>query len=279
MRDVYFLTERNRPMTGLSLKIENSDGTVIAESSNLDYVNLVYKEEYRHGDRIALSVSKPDTYLVIQLDDVMNPSFVYMKGTTYTFIIPVGEKHVSYNPKSFTGNIHLLKARLATEAEILTYKNLAFNEYDCHENICCYPHASANVETRGEAAFAARNAIDGNTENRSHGRWPYESWGINRNPDAEITLDFGRQVEIDRIVLYTRADFPHDNWWKSATFEFSDGSSQTVSMRKSDLPHVFKIEKKRVSWVKLGKLIKDEQDPSPFPALSQIEIYGLDIII
>lgn len=265
-------------MSQISLKIENSDGAVMAESSNSGYVNLVYSEEYHPGDRIVLSVSDANTYYIIQLDDVMNPSYVYMKGTTYTLEIPFGQKRISYNPKSFTGNIHLLKARLATEAEIKAYKNLALNEYDSHENACCYPHAFANVETRGEAVFAARNAINGNTENHSHGAWPYESWGINRDPDAEITVEFGREVEIDQIVLYTRADFPHDNWWESATFQFSDGSSQTVSMEKSDKPHVFTIEKKRVSWIKMGKLLKNENDPSPFPALSQIEVYGYEII-
>jgi len=265
-------------MTQLSLKIKNSDNVIMAENSNLNYVNLVYQGEYLPGDRIELSVSKPNTYLIIQLDDVMNPCYVYMKDTTYTFTIPFEEKRFSYNPKSFTGNIHLLRARLATESEIAAYKNLALNEYDYHENQCCYPHAYANVETRGESVFAARNAIDGNTENHSHGHWPYESWGINQNPDAEITIEFGRLVEIDKIILYTRADFPHDNWWKSGTFWFSDGSSLTVSMKKSDQPHVFNIEKKQVTWVKLGKLIKDENDPSPFPALSQIEIYGTEII-
>jgi len=264
-------------MTQLSLRIENANGVVLAEKSNANYVNLVYKEEYKPGDRIILSVSKADTYLVIQLDDVMNPSFVYMKEPSYTFVIPFGEKRASYNPKTFTGNIHLLKARLATEAEIKTYKNLALNEYDCHENTSCYPHAFANVETRGESVFAARNAINGNTENHSHGAWPYESWGINQNPNAELTVDFGRLVEIDKIVLYTRADFPHDNWWKSATFEFSDGASHTVAMEKSDQPHVFTINKRQVTWVKLCKLIKDETDPSPYPALTQIEIYGYEV--
>ena len=72
----------------------------------------------------------------------------------------------------------------------------------------------------GEAVFAARNAIDGVTANLSHGKWPYESWGINQQDDAQMTLDFGRPVDIDKIVLYTRADFPHDNWWESVTFTF-----------------------------------------------------------
>ena len=44
----------------------------------------------------------------------------------------------------------------------------------------------ANVETRGEAVFAARNAIDGIYENDAHGIWPYQSWGINRDPNAAL---------------------------------------------------------------------------------------------
>ena len=139
-----------------------------------------------------------------------------------------------------------------------------------------YPHASANVETRGEAVFAARNAIDGCIATLSHGEWPYESWGINRQDDAEFTLDFGREVSFDRIVLYTRADFPHDNWWTEATFTFSDGSSETVTMdKKVQEPHIFDISREGIRWIKLGNLIKAD-DPSPFPALVQIEVYGKD---
>ena len=121
--------------------------------------------------------------------------------------------------------------------------------------------------------FAARNAIDGVCENRSHGEWPYESWGINRQDDAEMTEEFGREVEADKIVLYTRADFPHDNWWRQVTLTFSDGTSIDWELEKSSLPHVLPMEKKNVTWVKLSNLIKAD-DPSPFPALSQIEGYG-----
>lgn len=79
-----------------------------------------------------------------------------------------------------------------------------------------YPHASANVETRGEMVFAAKNAIDGLKANSFHGEWPYTSWGVNRDPEAAWRLDFGRTVELDEAVFYLRADFPHDAWWKSA---------------------------------------------------------------
>lgn len=88
-----------------------------------------------------------------------------------------------------------------------------------------------------------------------------------------MTVDFGREAEIDKVVLYTRADFPHDNWWKQVTLTFSDGSSIKWTLEKSVLPHTLLLEPKRVRYVKLHELIKAEE-PSPFPALSQIEVYG-----
>ena len=144
---------------------------------------------------------------------------------------------------------------------------------DQHGDTGCFPHAYANVETRGESVFAARNAIDGVCENRSHGEWPYESWGINMQDDAEMTVDFGREVEADKVVLYTRSDFPHDNWWKQVKLSFSDGTEIIWELHKSSLPHELAFEKKRITWVRLSDLIKAD-DPSPFPALSQIEVYG-----
>ena len=91
--------------------------------------------------------------------------------------------------------------------------------------------------------------------------------------DAEMTVDFGREVEADKVVLYTRSDFPHDNWWKQVTLTFSDGESLKWDLEKSSLPHVLAIEKKAITWLKLSGLIKAD-GPSPFPALSQIEVYG-----
>lgn len=62
-----------------------------------------------------------------------------------------------------------------------------------------FPHASANVETRGELAFFAKNAIDGKSANRSHGSYPFQSWGINQQADAALTVAFGRRISIDRL--------------------------------------------------------------------------------
>jgi hypothetical protein len=263
----------NVKMAKLTLEVRSEDGSIKASRTEDSQVYLVYRSAYEPGDTIVLRSSDEHVYLIIQLEDSMTPAFVYLTGGEYLFTIPFGEKRVSYSPKSFAGEMHLLTARLAKAEEIIGYKNLALNPYDQHMNTSCFPHASANVETRGEAVFAARNAINGNTANDSHGVWPYESWGINRRDDAEMTVSFGRKVIIDKAVVTLRADFPHDNYWEQVTLSFSDGSRQTAKLIKTDKPQYITLSPRTVEWVTLGELKKSD-DPSPFPALTQIEIYG-----
>lgn len=263
-------------MAEFELKVVGRAGNIKAASRGENAVGLVYTDEYAEGDRIVLESSDEDIHIRLQLDDALGSALCFLKTDCLSYQIPFGEKKTSYSPKAFAGNRHYLYARTAGEEEIQAYRNLAVNVYDQHEDTLCYPHAYANTETRGEAVFAARNAVDGICENRSHGEWPYESWGINRRDDAEITVDFGREVEIDRVVLYTRADFPHDNWWKQVTLSFSDGSSVDWKLEKSSCPHNLTIGKRKTAWVKMSRLIKSS-DPSPFPALSQIEVYGREL--
>ena len=245
-----------------------------AESEGEGLVVLAWDGEYRKGDIIEFSGIVPDCFYMVKVDAAIEESLVLIKEETVLFTVPFYEKKTSYNPLAFFGNRHVISIRPAEDYEVGAYRNLALNPFDQHEVTGVYPHASANVETRGEAVFAARNAIDGCICTLSHGEWPYESWGINRQDDAEITIDFGRKVDIDRIALYTRADFPHDNWWTEGTFTFSDTSSEVVHMEKLiQKPHIFEIKRSGIEWIKLGNLIKAD-DPSPFPALTQIEVYG-----
>jgi hypothetical protein len=260
-------------MANVSIAVRNQNGEVKVSAGGEDRAILVFEGEYEEGDAIVFTTDKPDTHYMVRVDDCMDESFVYLAQEKVVYTIPFGEKKISYNPKAFTGERHYLAIRKAFDYEAGMYRNLAKNVMDQHGDTGCFPHAFANVETRGEAVFAARNAIDGVLANESHGAWPYESWGINRQDDAEMTLDFGCPVDFDKIVLYTRADFPHDNWWVRAKLTFSDGTEEVVEMEKSVKPHLFSMERKNITWVKISDLIKAD-DPSPFPALTQIEVYG-----
>lgn len=177
----------------------------------------------------------------------------------------------------FYGDRHYLYAETARPDEIGAYRNLALNPADQHCDVPCYPHATANVETRGESVFAAKNAIDGVRANLSHGNWPYQSWGINRQDDAVMRVDFGRPVRTGRIVLFTRADFPHDNWWIRVTVRFSDGSSLEFPLEKSLRGHALTFPEKEIRWLELCNLIRAD-DPSPFPALTRIQVFGTNVL-
>lgn len=257
----------------LTLKVLDRHSRTICEKSGEDFADLVCLHEYQEGDMIVLESSEKNVHLNLQVDDALGASFVFLTDNL-RYTIPFGEKRICHSPKIFYGDRHYLYVEKAPEWEIKSYRNLALNPNDQHGNVPCYPHASANVETRGESVFAAKNAIDGVRANLSHGEWPYASWGINMQDDACIRIDFGRKIKTDKIVLYTRSDFPHDNWWKQVTLRFSDGSSLDWQLEKSCLPHVLEFPFKEITWLSMDRLIKAD-DPSPFPALSQIEVYGV----
>lgn len=256
----------------IKIEIMDSEENILAEGHGEGEVSLLYAEEYQQGNIIKVEVSEVPGYYWLQLDDAGGRNLVYITGET-RYRIPFEEARRNLSPKLFSGKRHLLWVRKARDFEYGAYRNLALNVWDQHHIQNLYPHAHANVETRGEAIFAAQNAIDGVTANCSHGKWPYGSWGINRQDDARIRLDFGRLVEVDRLVLYTRADFPHDNWWQSVSFSFSDKSALEWKLEKSVKPHEIVFEKKTISWLEMHDMKKSE-DPSPFPALTQIEVYG-----
>lgn len=261
-------------MENLCLKILNKNMETLAVSRGMDEVNLVYAGEYQEGDIIILELPAGSHYVWLQWDDALGKSMVFLTGNV-TYRIPFGDRRINLSPKAFSGKKHLLSAKLAKDFEIKVYRNLAFNVCDQHNIENLYPHATANVETRGEAVFAAQNAIDGVTVSNCHGEWPYQSWGINRQEDARIRIDFGREVLVDRIVLYLRTDFPHDNWWQQVSFVFSDGSRMESSLRKLEGPQEIVFEKKQIGWLEMCDMKKSEE-PSPFPALTQIEVYGTE---
>ena len=262
-------------METIKLKVLNQTGHTLMTCDADQAVSLVYTGAYQPGDRIAMEVEHPGQFCVIQFEDTMEPALVYVAQREINFYIPFGEQAITYSPKSFKGSRHLIRARLARPDELAVRRNLAFNCYDQHGDTGYYPHASANVETRGEAVFAARNAIDGVYENAGHGVWPFQSWGINRDPEAALTLSFGRPVTVDELRLTLRADFPHDSWWTAATVCCSDGSREVLPLQKSGEPQAFAIAPRTVTGLVLCEL-KKADDPSPFPALSQIEAWGTE---
>lgn len=259
----------------LTLSVENPEAGTLASASWEDEVFLVYRNEYNQGDRIVLTCDQPGQFLVVRFVNAIAPALILMKDTQAVYDIPFGDDRKIYVPTAFDGDRHYIHARIARPEEVSVRKNLALNPAATHSFGGFYPFASANVETRGEMVFAAKNAIDGVLANNNHGRWPFTSWGINRDPNAALKLEFGRKITTDEIVVYLRADFPHDAWWEQATLHFSDGTDMVVDLEKTHAGQRFTFPEKTIEWLVLDSLIKAD-DPSPFPALTQLEVWGYE---
>lgn len=257
----------------LKLKVLSGKGHTYATCPEGEAVSLVHTAAYEEGDFIAVECAQPNSYCVVQLEDTLPPALVFVPDRVFYYHIPFGEGRIVFSPKAFTGGRHLIRARMASPGEIAHRRNLAFNPYDQHGDNGFFPHTTANVETRGEAVFASYNAIDGIYENASHGEWPYQSWGINRDPNAAWTLHFGRPVTLDEVRVTLRADFPHDSWWTQGTIAFSDGTEEVLHFEKTPAPQAFALAPRTVEWLTFGQLVKAD-DASPFPALTQFEAWG-----
>lgn len=256
---------------------ESKFGPMTAQGE--DFVYLASSDfTYEEGDYIEVLVDQPETFLVIKFDETLDASLVYVKDKKITYPITLTENAIEARSSNrFLSKRHYLSVRVASEEEVNSYRNLALNPHDQHQFTGCFPHAFANVETRNDATFFACNAIDGVYANHSHGSYPYQSWGINQQLDAALTIDFGRTVEIDQAVFTLRADFPHDSHWTKVSLIFSDGSKEIFQLEKTGRPQKFSFAKRTVENVVFTELIQAD-DPSPFPALTQIEIFGKNVL-
>lgn len=247
-------------------------GHVLAGAQGENEAALLYRGAYQPGDEIVFCTRAK--HACVQVDQAVAPATVYLPQGSFTYRLPLaGDGLAVYPPQAFSGEAHLISIAPAQDNG---YRNLAANPADQRGDVTAYPHATANVETRGESAFAARNVIDGQHIACGHGEWPFGSWGIGARTDAELTLDFGREVEIDAMALYLRADFPHDAYWISGTVTLDDGFEKTFPLEGKDGAQRIELGVHRIRTMKLHRLIKCD-NPSAFPALRQIEVYGRDV--
>ena len=256
----------------LHLRVVDKDGQIKFEASGYT-VDAVYPGEYAEGDRISVSMSE-GAFIAVQLDPTLKESIVCVPGRRFDFRVPFGSVRAKgYHPDAFEGGEHRLRARELEDEEAYGYRNIALNSHDCHGACKNFPHASANFVTREDPCFYERNAIDGVCHNEGHGGFPYHSWAGGAREDLEYTLDFGREVEIDKILFYLRADFPHDTFWKSIDVTFSDGETLTASLEGTAEGQALSFEKKLTKSVFLHNF-KQVTTPLSWAALSQIEVFG-----
>ena len=254
----------------IRIRLLDAAGAELACASHEEEAMLCADRVYRPGDRLKISGAKR---LLVKMDQCLPACGVFAPGESMEWPVPFSEHRLAYAPGSFEAPRHAITARAMTEEEVLTYRNVALNPADLRGDTDFYPHCTANVETRGESCFCARNVIDGMRFNTFHGEWPYQSWGIGAREDAWCLLDFGREVAVDRMALTLRADFPHDAYWVGGHAVLSDGTDVPFTLQKTGDRQMIPLGLHTVRWMRLERLQKSD-DPSAFPALTEWEVFG-----
>jgi hypothetical protein len=260
----------------LEIRVLDRDGKKRAGAKGDGRAEICFEETYNAGDCIVVDSGVYPAALALRFDPAIGEALVWLTASRLEFPVPRGEPGEPYPPGAFGPGKKRLAVSLADEKIWKGYRNLSVNPLDRRGASTYYPHCTATVETRDESVFAARNTIDGVVEPFCHGAWPHQSWGDAEDPHAEIMIEFGRPVLVDKAVINLRADFPHDNYWKRARLVFSDGGSIDLDLVKTGGDQEFLFPERKIEWVKLKELTKDSADPSPFPALTQWAIYGYD---
>ncbi len=258
----------------ISIRILDAEGRLLAQCQAQTEAFLHIDRAYQVGDVIELTADSQ--HLFVQMDAALQPGEVYLPSGTMTWAVPAGEHRLAYAPGAFEAPRHAISARIMPETEVAARRNIACNPADLRGDTNFFPHCTANVETRNEACFCARNVIDGMRHTASHGEWPYQSWGIGAREDAWCLLEFGRPVDVDEMALTLRADFPHDAYWVSGQVVLSDGAEVAYDLQKTGERQFIPLGHHQVTWLRLERMQKSD-DPSAFPALIEWEVFGCDV--
>ena len=258
-------------------------------SAKGERINVVYNGLLSEGSKIKMRVDGGNV-IAVKLDPTLQESLLYLPNRTFTYTIPsVRELQMGYAPTAFQGETHTICAREVENEEFYAMRNIALNSHDLRLKTGGFPHAWANFVTREEPCFYERNAIDGEKNNQGHGSYPYHSWAGGARNDLEYTLDFGREVAVEKLVFYLRADFqhdcngvPHDSYWKSIDVQFDDGEivQGAFVLDNTDLnPENEKGQEVVLEKSKTTRKIKlcnftQVTEVLGFAALTQIEVYG-----
>jgi hypothetical protein len=146
-------------------------------------------------------------------------------------------------------------------------RNLAVNEDAYTYHLRSYPRATSNSHYRYRPEFSPNHAIDGR---RSGDRY----WRPARRTDLWLMVEFGREVEVERVVIVLHQEDRQSRTWTDASLGFSNGEKVALELKNTSEPQEFSFSKQKCAWVKLADLRE------PFPLVDhgivEFEVYGKD---
>ncbi len=255
-------------MIKCTLKDINGHVKLCVKENSIDFL---YDDFYKEGERF--QVSCDSDFLRVSFDESQVESIVYVPTHEFNYTVPIGKAISAYDSESWEKKGHKIVLSEVLE-EAFSQRNIALNSVDFTQNQKTFPHAWANLVTRGDPVFEAKNAIDGVCDNSNHGNYPYHSWAAGARQDMVYTLDFGSEVEVEKLIFFLRADFPHDTYWKSVNVLFDDGEKVGAEFVKTAYGQELILdEPKKTQKITLVDF-KQVSEPLSWAALSQLEVTG-----
>ncbi len=258
---------------------KNKTYTATGEGMVILYTDV----KYSANDKITVTLPAGEKYLALSLNSRVGEAIIYCPNGKFTYTLPNTNTIFPNTMDSSSGinyKNNTITARLVTAEELATKHNLALNPYDLKDAKGSYPHASTSNVNDNNLYWEARCAIDGFTANEGHGEYPYQSWGPNSNvkPTDHFTIDFGREVTVDELVVVIRADFPHDSYFTGCTVTFSDGSTKQINLTNSEMEQVIDLGGVTTTSIKLsGFTVETAGATTPYAALTEVKCMGTEV--
>ncbi len=123
-------------------------------------------------------------------------------------------------------------------------RNLALNGDAYTYHLRSYPRVTSNSHYCYRPEFSPSHAIDGE-------RQPGIYWRPARRTDTWLMVEFGREVEAQRVVITLHQNDGQEKTWTGATLEFSNGEKVAMELKNTAEPQEFTFPKQRCAWVKL----------------------------
>lgn len=255
---------------GLEVVLERGGAKVFSHTVQGQGAKLRMPGPLRVGDQLSIRGAKN---LRLGLGP-LPVADVHAPGGTFTWVVEKGAESVYPSELFFAEKIEL-RVKVLQAKDLAVSRNLVCNPFaPLVANAVDFPNVKASSETRGDGVFSARNAIDGYVENKGHGAYPNQSWGPEQEEAPWLAIQFGRRVRVDRVELFLRADFPHDESWMRGVL-VADGKEICPVELKHDarkqtirFPAVEceKLELRELEWRNKG-----------WCALTEMQVWGTDV--
>ena len=256
-------------------KLTDKSGNTLAETSGIN-IDFTFDRVYEEGDKFIVKFKDCGEFIAMKLDESLKESIVLIPDKIFEYVVPFGNEYVAYDEASWTKPSHRVTIREASDEEAYGSRIISENSADRHDVGRYFPHARANFVTRNSPIFFERNAIDGVIDQKGHGIYPFQSWAGGAREDLEFYIDFGTEVEVEKIDFFLRADFKndHDTWWKSLDVEFDDGTIVPANFEKPVLGQMLVLDEPKITKTLHLTNFKQVSYPLSFAGLSQIQVYG-----